>query len=96
MLQSRFIDLENYKTEDLIFKGIQGAILNMSVTGSPTITVKGEHKATGAYDLAVINMSNMDKTASITGEGMYMIPILGCDKVELEVSGTGTIYAKEI
>ena len=96
MLQSRFIDLNDYAPEDLIFKNIQGATMSISTTGNPTITIKGEHAKTSSYALAAINMSTLGKATQIEGEGMFLVPILGADRIELEVSGTGTIYIKEM
>ena len=96
MLQARFIDLSDYEEKDLVFKNIQGATLSISTTGNPTITVKGEHSKTDAYPIAAINMSTLGKSETITGAGMFLVPILGVDRIELEVSGSGTIYVKEM
>lgn len=96
MYQSRLIDLSNYTEDELVLKQIKGGALSITAKGSPSVTVKGEHSATGSYDLALINLKDFSKVTSITEEGMYIAPITGCDKVNFEVSGSGTIYVKEI
>ena len=96
MYQSRLIDLSNYKEKDLILTGIKGGILSISTKGSATVKVKGEHSATGKYDLALIDLKDFSKLSEITEEGMYVAAIVGCDKVNLEVSGSGEIYVKEM
>lgn len=96
MYQSRKIDLSNYTEKDLILTGIKGGILSISTKGSATVKVKGEHSATGTYDLALISLKDFSKLTEITEEGMYVSAIVGCDKVRLEVSGSGEIYIKEM
>ena len=96
MYQSRLIDLSNYDEKDLVLTQIKGGALSISAKGSPSVRVKGEHSATGSYDLALINLKDFSKVTEITEEGMYIAAIAGCDKVNLEVSGSGEIYIKEI
>lgn len=96
MYQARKIDLSNYTEKDLILSNIHGGILSVSTKGSPTVKIKGEHTATGKYDLALIDLKDFSKKTSISGEGMYVSAIVGCDKIYLEVSGSGIIYIKEM
>lgn len=96
MYQTRLIDLSNYDEEDLVLKQIKGGALSITTKGSPSVKVKGEHTPTGSYDLALINLKDFSKVTEITEEGMYIAPIAGCDKVNLEVSGSGEIYIKEM
>jgi len=97
MLQSRLIDLSDYKEEDLEIKGIKGGVLAITTEGNPSVTVKGKNGALDAeYTLAIVNLSDFSKSNSISGEGDFVAPIIGLDRVILEVSGSGKILLREM
>ena len=97
MYQSRLIDLSNYQEKDLKLSGLQGTVLSIITEGNPTVSIKGQSgKLESEIDLAVVSLSDFSKGTSISGEGAYVAPILGIDRIELTVSGSGKIYLKEL
>ena len=97
MYQSRLIDLSNYQEKDLKLTGLQGTVLSIITEGNPTVSIKGQSgKLESEIDLAVVSLSDFSKGTSISGEGAYVVPILGIDRIELTVSGSGKIYLKEL
>ena len=42
------------------------------------------------------DISDFSKSTSISGAGAYVAPIVGLDRIELTVSGSGKIYLKEL
>lgn len=97
MFQAKVIDLSNYEPEDLIISGIQGGILSATTEGAPVITFKGKNSEIDAeFNLAVINMGTLEKANNISGQGAFLIPCSGIEKVTLSVSGNGKIKIKEL
>jgi len=97
MYQSKLIDLSNYSEDDLVMKELKGSVLVISTEGSATVSIKGINGALNAeYDLAIISLADFAKSSSITEEGLYAIPILGLDRVELTVGGSGKILVREM
>lgn len=97
MFQSRTIDLSNYSADDLILKGIQGSIISISTEGSPSVIVKGKNsEIESEFTLAIINLSTLTKTDSISGAGIFAVPCPGVETIKLQVSGSGKIKIKEL
>lgn len=97
MFQEKVIDLSNYKPEDLIISGIQGGILSATTEGSPIVMFKARNSEIDAdFNLAVINMGTLAKVDYINGQGAFLIPCSGIEKVTLSVSGSGKIKIKEL
>lgn len=97
MFQAKVIDLSDYKPEDLIISGIQGGVLSVTTEGAPSVTFKGKNSEIDAeFNLAIINMGTLEKVDNINGEGAFLVPCSGIEKVSLSVSGTGKIKIKEL
>lgn len=97
MYSKRLIDLDDYKVEDLTIKNLEGGMLSIEATGTPTVSIAGKHTDLNeGFNLGLINMTSLSKVDSITEAGLYLCPISGLDEVTLTVSGSGKLNIKDM
>lgn len=99
ILRDKTIDTTKAKPSDKLIKNITGSTMSIQIDGDIQLSMKGSHAnfdTNKSYDIALINMSSLDKMTVTTGSGLYLVVVEGIDRVELSFSGNGIIHWKEL
>ena len=100
ILRDKTIDLASITDDENIIRNITGSTLSFQIDGDATLSVNGSHsnfESENDYALAIVNMTTLDKSPSVTGPGIFMVIVTGIDEVTLSISGsTGVIHWKEL
>lgn len=99
ILRDKIIKVSEAKPEDKMIKNITGSMMSIQIDGNATLSMKGAHanfESDEFYDIAMINMTTLEKTTQASEPGLYMVIVEGIDEMKLEFSGDGVIHWKEL
>lgn len=99
ILRDKTIKVSEAKPNDKTIRNITGSMMSIQIDGNATLSMKGAHanfESDEFYDIAMINMTSLEKTTQISEPGLYMVIVEGIDEMRLEFGGDGVIHWKEL